>query len=120
MPLIIMVAYFSFLTLVSLTVFSSSEYAAGQLVVPSVIGMAIILYCGIFPSALSQTFFMRGLELNGANQAGLYVNLVPIFAAFVVVGRLSERMHSYHVVALLMVVAGIALAEKHKVLALAG
>jgi drug/metabolite transporter (DMT)-like permease len=63
---------------------------------------------------------MRGVELIGANRAGLYVNLVPVFAAFMAVGLLSERLHSYHVVALLMVLAGITLAEKNKVPAPAG
>jgi drug/metabolite transporter (DMT)-like permease len=63
---------------------------------------------------------MRGVELIGANRAGLYVYLVPVFAAFMAIGLLSEHMHDYHVVALLMVLAGIALAEKHKVSAPAG
>ena len=119
MPAIIMVTYFSFSALVSLTVFSIGEYAAGQLVMPSVTGMAIILYCAIFPSILSQTFFMWGVELIGVNRTGLYVNLVPVFTAFMAIALLSERMHGYHVVALLMVLAGIALEKKHKVPALA-
>ena len=63
---------------------------------------------------------MRGVELIGAKRAGLYVNLVQVFAAFMAIDLLSERMHGYHVVAMLMVLAGIALAEKHEVLALAG
>ena len=63
---------------------------------------------------------MLDFELIGANRAGLYVNLVPVFAAFMAIGLLSERLHGYHVVALLMVLAGIALAEKHKVPASAG
>ena len=74
---IIMVAYFSFSALLSLTVFSIGEYAAGQL-------------------------------------------LLPVFAAFMAIGLLSERMHGYHVEVLLMVLAGIALAEKHKVSVPAG
>ena len=57
MPPIIMVTYFSFSALLSLTVFSIGKYAAWKLLVPSVTGMAIILYCAIFPSILSQTFF---------------------------------------------------------------
>tara|TARA_X000000950_G_C13401340_1_gene452273 strand:- start:178 stop:369 length:192 start_codon:yes stop_codon:yes gene_type:complete len=63
---------------------------------------------------------MRGVELIGAKRAGLYVNLVQVFAAFMAIDLLSERMHGYHVVAMLMVLAGIALAEKHEVSALAG
>ena len=63
---------------------------------------------------------MRGVELIGAKRAGLYVNLVQVFAAFMAIDLLSERVHCYHVVAMLMVLAGIALAEKHEVSALAG
>ena len=63
---------------------------------------------------------MRGVELIGAKRAGLYVNLVQVFAAFMAIDLLSERMHGCHVVALLVVLAGIALAEKHKVSAPAG
>ena len=115
MPPIIMVAYFSGSAFVALTLFTIGEVSAGKLVKPSLTGMVVILYCAIFPSILSQTFFMRGVELIGATRAGLYVNLVPVFAAFMVMGILSEPMHSYHIIALIMVVAGIALAEKHKV-----
>ncbi|MGA1187268.1 MAG: DMT family transporter [Candidatus Puniceispirillaceae bacterium] len=115
MPPIIMVAYFSGSAFVALTLFTIGEVSAGKLVQPSLTGMAVILYCAIFPSILSQTFFMRGVELIGATRAGLYVNLVPVFAAFMAMGILSEPMYGYHIMALIMVVAGIALAEKHKV-----
>lgn len=115
MPPIIMVAYFSASAFVALTIFTIGEFTAGALVLPSLTGMAVILYCAIFPSILSQTFFMRGVELIGATRAGLYVNLVPVFAAFMAMVILSEPMHGYHIAALVMVVAGIALAEKHKV-----
>ena len=114
-PPIIMVAYFSGSAFVALTLFTIGEVSAGKLVQPSLTGMAVILYCAIFPSILSQTFFMRGVELIGATRAGLYVNLVPVFAAFMAMGILSEPMYGYHIMALIMVVAGIALAEKHKV-----
>ena len=110
MPPIIMVAYFSVSAFVALTLFTIGEAAAGQLVQPSLTGLAVILYCAIFPSILSQTFFMRGVELIGATRAGLYVNLVPVFAAFMAMGILSEPMYGYHITALIMVVAGIALA----------
>ena len=63
---------------------------------------------------------MRGVELIGAKRVGLYVNLVRVFAAFMAIDLLSERLHGYQVVAMLMVLAGIALAEKHEVSALAG
>ena len=62
MPPIIMVAYFSFSALLSLTVFSIGEYAARQLLVPSVTGMAIILYCAIFPRFCRRHFLCGALN----------------------------------------------------------
>lgn len=115
MPPAIMLAFFSFFALITLTFLTAGEYASGQLIWPSSKGWLIIFYVAVFPTILSQTFFMRGVELLGANRAGFYVNLVPIFAAFMSVMLLSETMQSYHIVALIMVLSGIILAEKHKV-----
>jgi len=119
MPPVIMLAFFSFSALLTLSLFTAGEFAMGALIWPSGTGWLVVLYVAVFPSILSQTFFMRGVELLGANRAGLYVNLVPVFAAFMAIVLLSETMHNYHIVALIMVLAGIGLAEKHKVTAAA-
>ena len=76
--------------------------------------MLIVAYCAIFPSMLAQIFFMRGVELAGANRAGFYLNLIPVFAALMAVFILSESLYSYHAISLVMVLGGIYLAEKHK------
>ena len=83
------------------------EYANGDLILPGPKGFLLIIYCAVCPSILSQTCFIRGVELTGANRAGLYVNLVPVFAAFLGMLILSEAMHIYHLIALIMVLGGI-------------
>ena len=72
---------------------------------------AIILYVTLFPSLLSQIFFIRGVELIGANRAGLFINLVPVFGAGLAILLLGEVFRLYHAVALALVLGGIALAE---------
>jgi drug/metabolite transporter (DMT)-like permease len=114
MPVMVLLCFFSFSALLICGFFVAVEYARGLIVLPGWKGGLLILYCAIFPSILSQTFFMRGVELAGANRAGLYVNLVPVFAAFLAVIVLSEMMHIYHFVALAAVLAGIYLAERGK------
>ena len=52
---------------------------AGAGILPDARGWGVILYTAIFPSILAQIFYMRGVELIGANRAGLFINLVPIF-----------------------------------------
>lgn len=81
-------------------------------VAPSAAGWLITLYVAIFPSCLAQLFFLRGVDLIGPGRAGVFVNLVPIFAALLAVGILGQRFAGYHGVALGLVIGGIWLAQR--------
>ena len=72
----------------------------------------VLGYVVIFPSLLSQLAFARGVELIGANRAGQFINLVPIFVAVLAVVVLGEQFRWYHAAGLLLVLGGIALAER--------
>lgn len=87
------------------------EIAAGEFYWPSFMGCMLLLYIAIFPSLLSQIFFMRAVELIGAGRAGLFTNLMPIFGAGLAVLILGETLAAYHIVALVLVIGGILLAE---------
>ena len=91
--------------------FTAWEFAIGSLIVPDARGWAVAAYTAILPSLLSQAFYIRGVELIGANRAGLFVNLVPIFGTLLSIALLGEDFHPYHAVALAMVLGGIWLAE---------
>ena len=112
---VLVLTFFSAAASLTLIVLTVVEYLQGDLILPGVKGLAIVVYCAIFPSMLAQIFFMRGVELAGANRAGLYVNLVPVFAALMAVLFLAETMYLFHGVSLVMVLGGIYLAERHKV-----
>ena len=114
-PPAILLCFFAFCAFVSCSFFTVVEYANGDLIMPGLKGFLLIIYCAVCPSILSQTCFIRGVELTGANRAGLYVNLVPVFAAFLGMLILSEAMHIYHLIALIMVLGGIFLADRGKV-----
>lgn len=80
--------------------------------VPSPGGWALIAYTAIFPSMISQLFFIRGVAMIGANRAGVFINLVPIFAALLAVLILGEVFQLYHLAGLVLVLGGLALAER--------
>lgn len=90
------------------------EIAAGQGFWPTAQGWTIVLFVALFPSLLSQIFFMRGVDLIGPGRAGVFVNLVPVFAAILAVAVLAEPFRWYHAVALALVLGGIWLAERGK------
>jgi len=91
--------------------FAVAEFALGSGVLPDARGWAIIAYTAIFPSILSQIFYIRGVELIGANRAGLFINLVPIFGTLLSIVLLGEDFQIYHAVAMALTLGGIWLAE---------
>ena len=74
-------------------------------------GWAIVAYTIIFPSLISQIFYVRGIELIGSNRASLFVNLIPIFGTIGSVLVLGERLETFHLAAAGLVIIGIVLAE---------
>lgn len=88
------------------------EAWAGRLVLPTAIGWAVLGYVVLFPSFVAQICFLRAVDLVGPGRAGLFVNLVPIFAAALGVALLGERFELYHALALAFVLGGIWLAER--------
>ncbi|HSX73283.1 MAG TPA: DMT family transporter [Shinella sp.] len=87
------------------------EVSRGDAISPDATGWAVVLYAGIFPSLLSQVLYVRGVEMIGANRAGLFINAIPVFGTILSVVLIGETMHMFHVVALLLVLGGIAIAE---------
>ena len=81
---------------------------------PSAQGWLIVAYTAVFPSIVSQLFFIRGVELIGSNRAGLFINLVPIFGALLAVALLGEVFRAYHLLGLVLVIGGILIAERFR------
>jgi drug/metabolite transporter (DMT)-like permease len=88
------------------------EIAAGGFIWPTPAGYATLVYVALGPAFVSQILFMRGVELIGPGRAGVFVNLVPAFGAIMAVVILGEPFAVYHVVALSLVVGGIAIAQQ--------
>ncbi len=87
------------------------EVASSVAVFPDSRGWAITLYTAIGASVVSQVAYIRGIEMIGANRAGLFINLVPIFGTLLSIVLLGEDFHIYHAIALALVFGGIWLAE---------
>lgn len=68
-----------------------------------------IFYVAVFPSILAYFSWNRGVELIGANRAGLFVNLVPLFASVLAVLFLDESIRWFHFVGALMIFGGVRL-----------
>ncbi|NML72738.1 DMT family transporter [Rhizobium sp. S-51] len=87
------------------------EEANGSLILPDALGWGIIAYAALLPSLISQVFYIMGVEGIGANRAGLFINLVPVFGTLLSIALLGEALQFLHVLALALVLGGIAIAE---------
>ena len=81
--------------------------------IPPPAAWGVIAYVVIFPSLVSQLFFIRGVELLGSNRAGVFINLVPVFGTLVAVLVAGESLQVFHLLALTLVLGGIAMAERY-------
>lgn len=74
--------------------------------------LAALAYVVVFPSTLAYIFFIRGVELIGANRAGPFFHLMPVFGAVLAIAFLGERPQPFHAVGFALVLAGVFVAAR--------
>lgn len=78
---------------------------------PSPTGWFLVMLVTLLPSFVAQISFIHGVALIGPGRAGVFVNLVPVFASIMAVIFLQEVFELYHALALALVLGGIWLSE---------
>jgi drug/metabolite transporter (DMT)-like permease len=68
-----------------------------------------ILYVAVFPSIVAYFCWNKGVDLVGPNRAGLFINLIPAFAALLSVGLLGESIQPYHIGGMGLIAGGMVL-----------
>ena len=66
-------------------------------------------YVGVFPSILSYLCFNRAVALAGANRAGQFIHLMPVFGTALAALFLGESLRPYHAVGAGLIAVGILL-----------
>ena len=57
---------------------------------------------------------VTGVELIGANRAGLFIHLMPVFGSLMAISFLGEVFLWYHAVGIALIAAGIYLATRRR------
>jgi drug/metabolite transporter (DMT)-like permease len=71
----------------------------------------LVLFAGLFASALAPGLWMRGLQSLGPEKTAVLMNLVPLFTAVLAIVLLGETLHLYHAVGGGLILLGIGLAQ---------
>lgn len=90
------------------------EHTTGRTVSFDRVTLLTIGYVAIFPSILAYLCFNRGVELAGANRAGLFIHLMPVFGSIMAILFLGERFQWFHGFGILLILIGILLATRRR------
>ncbi len=69
-------------------------------------------YVVLFPGLASFFFWIKGIGIIGANRAGAFLHLMPIFGAIMAMVIFDEKFMFYHFLGAIFIIAGITLSNK--------
>jgi len=69
-------------------------------------------YVVIFPGLLAFMFWIKGISIIGANRAGIFLHLMPIFGSIFAIVIFSEKFAFYHLYGIVFIIAGLILSNK--------
>ena len=70
-------------------------------------GLLLVLYVGIGPALVSYLLWIKAIKIIGANNSGLFLNLIPIFGSLISIIFLKEKLELFHIVGALLIFTGI-------------
>ena len=73
-----------------------------------------LAYVVLLPGLAAFFFWIKGIALIGANRAGVFLHLMPIFGAIMAIIIFDEKFMFYHFLGALFIIAGITLSNKNR------
>lgn len=83
------------------------EISRGLVVPATWQSLGAITYVGVFAGFLAYIAWNRGVNLVGPNRAGLFLHLMPVYAALMAAGFLGESLNVHHLVGFILILGGI-------------
>ena len=80
-----------------------------------VLGKPFILtlsYVVLFPGLTSFFFWIKGIAIIGANRAGVFLHLMPVFGSIMAIILFDEKFMFYHLLGAIFIIGGITLSNK--------
>jgi len=93
--------------LIGIFPFYLTELNSGRVLTVNGSSIITILYVAVFASVLAFIFWNRAVRSIGANKAGPFIHLMPVFSTILAVLFLGETVHVYHIQGIALIFCGI-------------
>ena len=72
----------------------------------------ILLYVAIFPSIGSYYCWAGAVSIIGANRAGIFLSLIPLFSSIFAIIFFDEKFLFFHLIGTILIILGLILSNK--------
>ena len=88
------------------------EFLQGETVKVNSTFVYSLLYLAIFPSVGSYYCWAGAVSIIGANRAGIFLSLIPLFSAVMAILFFQEKFQFYHFIGSILTLFGLFLSNK--------
>jgi len=85
------------------------EMSLGYKIILEIPFILTLTYVVLFPGIIAFLFWIKGIALIGANRAGVFLHLMPIFGAIMALVIFKEKFMLYHFLGAVFIIVGIIL-----------
>jgi drug/metabolite transporter (DMT)-like permease len=72
----------------------------------------ILVYLALFPSIGSYYCWAGAVSIIGANRAGIFLSLIPLFSTIFAIIFFNEKFYFFHFIGSILIILGLFLSNK--------
>lgn len=91
--------------------FAIWEWSTGFQLKANWLTAGTLAYVSFFPGLAAYALWNRGIALIGANRAGPFLHLIPVFTAIIATTALGEHLYAFHIAGFALIIGGVWLAS---------
>ena len=88
------------------------ELSNGQVIKFDINLVYILIFLALFPSIGSYYCWAGAVSIIGANRAGIFLSLIPLFSTIMAIVLLNEQFQSFHLIGAILIILGLFLSNK--------
>ena len=88
------------------------EFSQGQKINFNINIFYILLFLAIFPSIGSYYCWAGAVAIIGANRAGIFLSLIPLFSTIMAIFLYGEQFQFFHLIGAILIIIGLFLSNK--------
>ena len=88
------------------------EFSQGQIIEFNDNLFYILIFLALFPSIGSYYCWAGAVSIIGANRAGIFLSLIPLFSTIMAIYFYNEQFQFFHLIGAILIILGLFLSNK--------